>query len=145
MGKPTSRVVVKGPYLLKKLIERPDVYKRLKQLTNGGWGRLDSTLYYVLSRAEQSRSKRSPEKHGVVYLAWCKGEVIGWSWIQKPKSKKALLGVFVHHTYRKQRIGSRLALASSNHATSRKFKLQVEPWNLAGRRLYYNYENMEFL
>lgn len=155
--KSTTRVVIKGPYRLVELAERPSVLKKLKQLTNGGYGRRSSRLFYTLQNAEYTallaRSKthapsvedRLLKKHGSVFLAWAKGEVVAWLWVEKPSRKKSTIGVFVHHTYRKRNLGTRLVARAMKYANNEGIKLYCEPWNKAGRQLFYKFEKLTFL
>lgn len=140
------RTTVKGPYTARQILERPNLHKRLMQLTNGGFGRGASTLYPMLTHL----TFKSKDKF---WLAWHEGEVVGWIWMEKPqvrtfytmasglkRFKVSTIGAFVHRRYRKNGIGKKLT-ARLNADVNPSIKFIEEAWNNAGRNLYESISN----
>lgn len=131
---------VLGPYTSKNILQRPKLKKRLEQLTNGGFGRRGSTLYPLL----QHLTAKSKHKF---WLAWRKGEVIGWIWLEAPSKRTfymnnrlqtiyvSTIGTFVHHDFRRKGVGTRL-LDRLAKQTPKKVLFVEEAWNQAGINFY---------
>ena len=116
-------------YPSSKIYKRPEVLKRLKFLTNGGWGRhavgsglLDSIRH---------------EKTGWMLLAWEQGQIIGWAFINRRRfDSKLQIGVYVARSWRRKGVGSKLLEKARQFAKEEGRELVCQPWNNAGYSFY---------
>ena len=115
-------------YSADQIYSRPEVEKRLRFLTNGGWGRHKEGSTFAHHLWLQSP--------GTYFLAWENGEIVGWS-IMLPNRKRAFtqfdggykVGCYVSPAYRRQGVGSQLILAAKKLAKARHKALWCCPWS----------------
>lgn len=121
-------------YQSAQIYARPELVKRLKFLTNGGWGRVSSSFHYDLSC----------ERAGTFFLAWEKGEVIGWS-LATPRygAEGTQVGVYVARKHRGKGVADRLIVRAKKHLgwkleywKENRETLVACPWTSAGVRLF---------
>jgi len=115
-----------------EIFSRPDVVKRLRFLTNGGWGRhgIGSALLHDLSC----------KRDGIYILAWHLGQIVGWAMICKRFPIGASpwqVGCYVARPHRGRGIASKLMKRVKSSAARNEIpKVVAAPWNRAGQALY---------
>lgn len=116
-------------YDTKSVFKRPDVVKRLRFLTNGGWGR-HSVGSGMLENLENL-------KPGWIILAWEKGQIIGWSYLWERWGDRDLqIGVYVSRKWRRKGIGSKLARKAKEFAAEFERQVVSQGWDKAGLSFY---------
>lgn len=116
-------------YETDSIFKRPEVMKRLRFLTNGGWGR----------HPEGSGMLENLEarKNGWIILAWDQGEIVGWSYLWKRRHDDNLqIGVYVAPKHRRTGIGSKLAKKAKEFADETDRTILSQGWNKAGLSFY---------
>ena len=112
-----------------KIFGRPEVVSRLRFLTNGGWGRswAGSGMMDDLDR----------ERKGWMFLAWEKGEIIGWAYVSKRRWDEDLqVGTYVQRKWRRKGVGSRLLQKVREFAKEKGQDIVSQGWNDAGLSFY---------
>lgn len=110
-------------YESEKIHNRKDLSLKLMNLTNPD--PLDSPMQRFLEL----------KKKGFVIIAWEKGEPIGWCSLFSCSRHYFTTDVFVAEQHRNQKIATRML----NKVLDK--KLQVRPWDEAGRNLYAKFKN----
>ena len=126
-------------YTDEQIFPRPEIVKRLKFLTNGGWGRHPVGSAFMGDLEYQ--------RPGTYFLVWESGKIIAWALMCKrydhgyhPSDTAAQetyqFGCYVSPKFRRLGIASSLALKALSHSKERNVKLVGCPWNRKGHGLY---------
>lgn len=110
------------------IFKRPEVVKRLKFLTNGGWAR-----HYNGSAMHEDIEARRP---GWIFIAWDDGQIVGWAYMTRRKDHNMQIGVYVSAQHRKQGIGSKLLKRAKCLADEMGCEIFSHGWNRAGLSFY---------
>jgi predicted GNAT family acetyltransferase len=125
-------------YTGEEIFSRPEIVKRLKFLTNGGWGR-----HRVGSAFMDDLEYRRP---GTYFLAWESGRIIAWGmmclrydngrYLAEDPRQIYQFGCYVGAKFRRLGIASKLATRALAYSKETNVKLIACPWDHKSSMLY---------
>ena len=123
----------------KQIYLNPVLQKRLEFLTNGGWGREDSSMYFWAKFPQ-------PAQH--FWVLYLKGTVIAWAatdpdynQVDGLRVDVECLGVYTQRAFRRQGYGTMLLNRVMAYCARHKLQVQVTPWSPVGVKFYQQVKN----
>lgn len=127
-------------YTADEIYARPEIVKRLRFLTNGGWGRHRIGSAFLLDLED--------ERPGTYFLVWENKQIIAWGLMCQRhgcyiadggtfhQNDEYQLGCYVQAAHRRRGIASQIVQRAIWAAKAQNVKLVACPWNPRSRALY---------
>lgn len=128
MDKKMTQVPVRVlTYRPEQIYKRPELVRRLKFLTNGGWGRhpIGSGMLNDLNN----------ERKALFIIAWHKARVVGWGNVHIGPCGLQV-SVYVERKFRRLGIGTKILQKAKRFSRQAGKDLVSSGWNHAGRKFY---------
>lgn len=124
-------------YSEKEIFARPDVLRRLRFLTNGGWARHEIGSAMFLDLGEK--------RPGHYFLAWENGVIVGWATLcSRIYENSYQFQCYTARPHRRRGIGKRLLNRARKLASEKGIAVVVIPWNDVGNKFYANFSDVDY-